>query len=98
MNEQEWLEQRRAVVTATDVPILLGVSQYKSPLQLWAEKVEGKEQAQSTAMEVGLDLQPVLIRKAGKITRWHSRELLLDDAWKIRGILGATFMIGKVLW
>ncbi len=54
MNEQEWLEQRRKVVTATDVPILLGVSQYKSPLQLWAEKVEGAEQSQSTAMEVGL--------------------------------------------
>ncbi len=86
MNEQEWLEQRRRVVTATDVPILLGVSQYKSPLQLWAEKVEGEEQAQSTAMEVGLDLQPVLVRKAGKLTGWSARELPLEEAWHVKGI------------
>lgn len=90
MNEQEWLEQRRQVVTATDVPILLGVSQYKSPLQLWAEKVEGEEQSQSTAMEVGLDLQPVLVRKAGKLTGWSARELPLEEAWHVKGIMGAT--------
>lgn len=90
MNEQEWLEQRRKVVTATDVPILLGVSQYKSPLQLWAEKVEGEEQAQSTAMEVGLDLQPVLIRKAAKLTKWHTEEVDLDRAWRVKDFIGAT--------
>ena len=90
MNEQEWLEQRRKVVTATDVPILLGVSQYKSPLQLWAEKVEGEEQSQSTAMEVGLDLQPVLIRKAAKLTKWHTEEVDLDRAWRVKDFIGAT--------
>lgn len=36
---EEWLEWRAQGITASDIPILLGLSPYKTPWQLWAEKV-----------------------------------------------------------
>lgn len=35
----EWLEWRAQGVTATDIPVILGLSPYKTVWQLWAEKV-----------------------------------------------------------
>ena len=35
----EWLQWRSQGITASDIPIILGLSPYKTPWQLWAEKV-----------------------------------------------------------
>jgi putative phage-type endonuclease len=35
----EWLEWRSQGVTATDIPVILGLSPYKTVWQLWAEKI-----------------------------------------------------------
>ena len=35
----EWLEWRKEGITASDVPVILGISPYKTPWRLWAEKV-----------------------------------------------------------
>jgi len=35
---KEWLKWRSQGITASDVPIILGLSPYKTPWQLWAEK------------------------------------------------------------
>lgn len=37
----EWFAFRRSHITATDVPVIMGVSPYKTPYQLWEEKVYG---------------------------------------------------------
>ena len=34
----EWFEWRKTGITASDMPIIMGVSPYKTPWQLWAEK------------------------------------------------------------
>tara|TARA_R110001592_G_scaffold221139_2_gene475789 strand:+ start:869 stop:1918 length:1050 start_codon:yes stop_codon:yes gene_type:complete len=34
----DWLEWRAQGITASDIPIILGLSPYKTPYQLWAEK------------------------------------------------------------
>lgn len=36
---KEWLKWRSKGITASDVPIILGLSPYKTPWQLWAEKI-----------------------------------------------------------
>ena len=36
---EEWLQWRSKGVTASDIPIILGLSPYKTRWQLWAEKV-----------------------------------------------------------
>jgi len=36
---EEWLKWRALGITASDIPIILGLSPYKTPWQLWAEKI-----------------------------------------------------------
>lgn len=58
-NSQEWLEFRRSKIGASDAPIIMGVSPYKSPKQLLNEKRSG---VSSTVMRAGIqagkDLEP----------------------------------------
>jgi len=50
----EWLEFRKTRIGASEAPIILGISPYMTPLQLWKEKT-GREEGQrdSIAMEFG---------------------------------------------
>lgn len=52
-NTPEWLEQRLKFICASDSPIILGLSHYKTPLELWREKVSGLEQDYTPRMEYG---------------------------------------------
>jgi putative phage-type endonuclease len=52
-NTPEWLEMRRSKIGASDAAIILGISPWKTPFELWEEKVLGKEQEQSGAMARG---------------------------------------------
>ena len=36
----EWLKWRSVGITATDIPVILGMSPYKTPYQLWGEKTK----------------------------------------------------------
>jgi len=56
-NTPEWLEMRRSHIGASDAPIIMGLSPWKTPLQLWEEKVNGKESFKSEAMQRGHDLE-----------------------------------------
>jgi len=47
-NKQEWLEQKRSIITSTESPALFGLSPYKSALELWHEK---KDKALSVIKE-----------------------------------------------
>jgi putative phage-type endonuclease len=58
-----WLEERRNGIGASEAPVVMGVSKFQSPLDLWAQKrglvpadSEGNE-----AMEIGLLLEPVIL-------------------------------------
>lgn len=56
-NSPEWLEFRHNKIGASDAPIILGVSPFKTPYQLYLDKVERTEQAQSRAMKRGHDME-----------------------------------------
>lgn len=56
-NSPEWLEFRKDKIGASDAPIILGVSPYKTPYQLYMEKVEGVQVPQNSAMKRGHDLE-----------------------------------------
>src|SRR3990167_10286820 len=58
-----WLEARRQGLGASDAPVILGLSPWKTPLALYAEKLglEIEEPEQTEAMAWGLRLQPVII-------------------------------------
>lgn len=57
----EWFEARKALITSTDIPVILGVSPYKSEATLALEKSGQKEpDPPSLPMLVGQALEPVL--------------------------------------
>lgn len=71
----EWLAARRALVTASDIPVLLGVSPYKCEADLADEKRGLSETPQSLRMRIGLALEDVIAAeyeaKTGhKTRRW----------------------------
>lgn len=58
VGSQEWLEARRKCVTATDAAIVMLLSPWKTPMQLYNSKINGTETVKSPAMQRGIDLEP----------------------------------------
>jgi putative phage-type endonuclease len=57
-NTPEWLSFRKNRVGASDAPIIMGVSPWKTPLQLWEEKLDITPSPEmSYAMQRGQDLE-----------------------------------------
>jgi putative phage-type endonuclease len=57
----EWLEARRAAVSSTDLPVILGLSPWRSEWDLAEEKLGRSERQESTLpMRVGLALEPLI--------------------------------------
>lgn len=60
----EWLTERRAGISSTDLPIILGLSPYRSEASLAREKLDGEEQptdeAQERRFRFGLALEAVI--------------------------------------
>jgi putative phage-type endonuclease len=60
MDHELWLAWRRAGIGGTDACVIMGVSPWKTPHQLWQEKVYGNtKQLDNSAMSRGRDLEPV---------------------------------------
>lgn len=53
----EWLEFRKTRIGASDSPIIMGVSPWKTPYQLWREKLFGEETKKTYWMQRGNDLE-----------------------------------------
>jgi putative phage-type endonuclease len=65
----EWLAERRGLVTATDIPIILGLSPYKSEAQLAAEKLGQSEPDEPTLrMRLGRSLEPFIAEEYSRMT------------------------------
>lgn len=61
-NREEWLEERRRGIGASEVAAILGVSKFQTPLSVWSKKVGLDTQSETTkAQEWGLRLEPVII-------------------------------------
>lgn len=59
-NTPEWLTYRKDKIMASEVPIILGDSPYKSPFQHWQERVGiVPPQKETPAMRRGKELEPV---------------------------------------
>ena len=59
-NTPEWLEMRKGKVGASDAPVIMKVSPYKTPYQLWQEKLGLKRQdAETFAQAEGKRKEPI---------------------------------------
>lgn len=66
-SEEEWLRERKNLITASDAPCILGVG-YKSPLELWLEKtgrlVPDPSPELKRRFAVGKTLEPLVAAEA----------------------------------
>lgn len=77
MNREQWLEQRRTGIGGSDIAAILGLSRYKTPLQVWREKRgEVIDDADNAAMRWGRYLEPVVRQAYADET---GREVLLPS-------------------
>lgn len=68
-NRRHWLAKRRRGITATDVPALLGLSPWATPVDVWLDKTGRAEVKESTyAMERGNALEALLLAEYARQT------------------------------
>jgi len=61
--EAEWLTARRTGIGGSDAAAVLGLSRYRTPLQVYYEKIgEAPAQIENTAMKMGKLLEPVVLQ------------------------------------
>lgn len=56
---QQWLSLRKNYIGGSDAPVVMGSSPWKTPYQLWSEKMGLSETPQNDAMRRGLELEPI---------------------------------------
>jgi putative phage-type endonuclease len=57
-NTSEWLAMRRDYIGGSDAPIIMGVSPWRTPYQLWQDKLGlGKQQEETAAMAFGKGME-----------------------------------------
>jgi putative phage-type endonuclease len=68
-NTPEWLSFRRHRIGASDAPIIMGVSPWRTPYQLWEEKLGlGSAQEENQAMRRGKDQEAEALEKYNILT------------------------------
>lgn len=56
----QWLEARRTKIGASDAPVIMGVSPWKTPYQLWEAKMKGDATPTNAAMQRGHQMEPII--------------------------------------
>lgn len=65
---KEWLEWRRTKIMASDSPIIMGVSKFKTMQKLYDEKIRCYEEPSTSYMQRGIDLEPIALSEFEKET------------------------------
>lgn len=69
IDRKEWLKERLNGIGGSDVGIILGVSPFKSRLELWNEKVEKKiNNSDELIFKIGHVLEPIIADEYSKMT------------------------------
>lgn len=64
----EWVEGRRALITGTDIPVLLGLSPYRCEADLADEKLGADGQESTLRMRIGSALEPLIAEEYERVT------------------------------
>lgn len=63
MTRDEWLSARRSGIGGSDIAAILGLSPWRTPLDVYRDKVDGAEQPETEAMRWGRLLEDVVARE-----------------------------------
>lgn len=69
-NHEEWINARKKGIGGSDAPVVLGISKYKTPFQLWLEKTDQAfvDESQSEAAYFGSLLEDLVAKEFEKRT------------------------------
>ncbi len=87
-SKEEWLQLRRNYIGASEVAILTGHNPYRTPLDLYLDKVEGFEQPISERMQWGNILEDAIAREWAN--RNQTKVTKSNFLYIYRGVLAAT--------
>lgn len=91
-NTQEWLDYRKDKIGASDMPIILGISPYCSPYELWRKKLGfAEEQSETFSMQRGKNLEPFVRNHINDITEYKFDPLVITSPhfdWAIASLDG----------
>jgi putative phage-type endonuclease len=76
-NDPRWLEERRKGITATDLPVILGLVSWASPYSLWAEKSGITDPApDNDRFRLGRELEPYISARWLEATGTDRRDIV----------------------
>lgn len=96
----EWLDFRKNKIGASDAPVIMGVSPWKTPYQLWQEKVGFKTCDSNSWMKRGLESEEEARHIYGKIRgEMYIPKVYVskDYPWMIASMDGVNFMGDKAV-
>lgn len=100
MDNESWLEWRRQGIGSSDAGVIMGVSPWRTPHELWQEKVYGNSvQLENSAMSRGKELEDVARRQFEKAlgVTVFPRNVVRPAAEWLRASLDGIDMENKVL-
>jgi len=65
-NKEEWLKIREKFITGTEIPVVMGLSNFESPKELFERKINKIPKLQTEAMGWGLRLEPLVAQEYAK--------------------------------
>ena len=95
----EWIQLRKTKITATDAPIIMGVSPWKTKQQLYLEKTSDdvKPFYMNAAMQRGVDLEPIARELFNIQTGWDMQPCVIVNDWVMASLDGRDESSGSIL-
>jgi putative phage-type endonuclease len=93
----EWHEHRRTHRNASETPIVLGVSPWQTPYQLWQQKLGLAEQDVNRAMLHGTELEPAARAAYERLTGLAMKPLVLVDGEYSASLDGFTLAGDRIV-
>lgn len=94
----EWHKLRKGKITATDAVVIMGMSPWKTRLQLYKEKKSNKPpEPANYAQQRGIDLESVARELFNKETGWNMQPEVVINEWAMASLDGRDASIGAIL-
>lgn len=61
VTRDEWLEERKTFVGASEIAAVMGLSKWATPRSVWDEKVNGTQKEETLAMRMGRHMEPFIL-------------------------------------
>ncbi len=69
LSREQWLENRRAGIGGSDAAAILGMSKFRTPLQVYLDKIgQAPETPETTEMRWGKKLEPLILEEYQELT------------------------------